>query len=184
MRTTSPHRARVNRPRIEHTLCSRGCLRLLILLALCGLLPVGSAIADFRIFRWTDREGHLHFGQVPPATGAYETLRTQAYPTPAAAEPPDSRKSSDTTAHDTRRFLDQAEAAHQAKATEKANASRARQDARQNCQQARQRVQFLEEHTARRLVSTGHDGQPQRIPEDDFLRRLNAAQEAAGTHCR
>lgn len=174
----------MGRPRTERTPSPQGHRRALILFAACALLPAHGARADARVYRWTDGSGHVHFGQIPPAAGAYESVRTRIPPAPSPAEAPGTKRGGDTAARDTRRFLEQAEAANREKAAAKDHARRARQEAWQQCQQARQRVQFLEEHTARRLASTGPDGQPQRIPEDEFLRRLDSAQDAAGTHCR
>lgn len=152
-----------------------------VLCLLAGLLFFTVAAADTKVYRWVDRNGQVHFGQIPPTSGPYETLTTESSDPPPAEE---AKAASEAMASDTRRFLEQAEAANRAKAEEKAKAQQVRQERARKCDEARERVKFLEERTARRLVTTDVDGELQRIPEDEFLRRLGAAQKIMETHCR
>lgn len=48
---------------------------------------------------------------------------------------------------------------------------------------ARERVSFLEERTARRLVTKAEDGNYARVPEDEFLKRLEAAKKDVAGNC-
>ncbi|MGQ0698559.1 MAG: DUF4124 domain-containing protein [Panacagrimonas sp.] len=148
---------------------------------LAALLLSSVAMADAKVYRWIDGNGQVHFGQVPPASGAYETLTTRAVP-PASQE--SAAADAKSTNEDTRRFLEEADAANRAKAEQKAKAKEERQDAQRKCSEARERVTFLEERTARRLVTAGADGELERLPEDEFLRRLASAQRNVETYCR
>ena len=81
-------------------------------------------------------------------------------------------------------FLERAQAEREAKEKAKAAEKQAKLKAERQCKQARERHQFLEERTARRLVVKADDGNYARLEEDEFLKRLNDAQQAIDQYCK
>ncbi|WP_420464741.1 DUF4124 domain-containing protein [Panacagrimonas sp.] len=148
-----------------------------------GLVPPAAAAT---VYRWVDANGQVHFGQVPPRGTAYDVIEAHGAPrssadegagaAPAASEPSMQER--------TRQFLQRREAENKAREEAEAKAKQEKETAQRKCREARDRVAFLEERTARRLVIPADDGNLARMEEDEFMRRLNAAKEQADTHCR
>ncbi|WP_295682250.1 hypothetical protein, partial [uncultured Nevskia sp.] len=53
----------------------------------------------------------------------------------------------------------------------------------ERCAKARERINFLEEKTARRLFKTGPDGQPARYTDEDFKTELDQARDVEAANC-
>lgn len=155
----------------------------LLLLSMICLPPL--ALAETTAYRWVDGAGQVHFSQVPPASGKYDVIRSSGAAAPSAATAPSSTDGSSAGVNaETQRFIEEAEAARAAKTEAKAKAKEEKATAEKNCVEARTRHQFLEERTARRLVAPSADGNLERMPEDEFLKRLGAAQTEIDKHCR
>lgn len=151
------------------------------------LLPA-LTLADSTVYRWTDAAGQLHFSQTPPAVGnKYEIIqgRRAASITPAVAA--DNSGGAGPTSDEVRtreqEFIKNAEAERNAKSEAKAKEKAAREQAKAKCSAARERVTFLEERTSRRLVTMAEDGNYARMPEDEFLKRLDAAKKEVSDNC-
>jgi hypothetical protein len=161
-------------------------LRPLLVLSLCfAALPAGA-----RMYRWVDAQGQVHYAQLPPAQGAYEVIDRPASAPPSspvpASTPEQEQEQEPAQAQDseTRRFLDQAEAAERAAAEDKARQQQAQAEARTLCEQARQRLAQLDERTARRLAVENPDGTMARMDEEEFERRRAVAQQLIQENCR
>lgn len=143
------------------------------------------AQSEATAYRWLDGAGQVHYTQVPPASGKYEVIRSTGATAPAT--PRSTAESTSSTAgldEETQRFIEEAEASRKAQSEAKAKAKSDKAAAEKKCTEARARHQFLEERTGRRLVVEGADGNLDRMPEDEFLKRLGAAQKEIDTHCR
>ncbi|MGH8517834.1 MAG: DUF4124 domain-containing protein [Panacagrimonas sp.] len=140
------------------------------------------------VYRWKDAAGQTHFSQTPPTSGNYDVMRGASLsttPAPSASAPAAANTS--TAANDQRardqRFLEEAEAARKAKAETKEKEKVAKADKDKRCATARELAQFLEERTARRLVTKADDGNYARMDEDEFLKRLDAAKKDVAANC-
>lgn len=153
------------------------------------LLPAFASAQEATVYRWVDASGQVHFAQVPPASGKYDVIQGHRAPapTPGAESGTDSAAATER-ANDQRtrnqRFIEEAEARRKAEAEAKQKARTEKAEAEQKCAKARERVTFLEERTARRLATLADDGNYARMPEDEFLKRLDEAKQAVATDCR
>lgn len=157
---------------------------LLASLLLCSCFAVDAAT----VYRWTDGDGQTHFSQVaPPAGTPYEVIQTQGGAGAGRigqGQESDNGDAGPSQEQRTREFLERREAENRAREEARAREQEARQTAERKCDQARDRVRFLEERTARRLVIPAEDGNLARMEEDEFMRRLDTAREQVETHCR
>jgi hypothetical protein len=133
----------------------------LLALALCSL-PLAAAAQQ--IYKWTDANGVVHFSQNPPADGSYENV-TPNLPPPGSAPK--------------YHVNDQTGAAHS-----DPQATQASADNEERCAKARERVAFLEDKTAHRLFTTGADGQPSRMTDEEFDSAVKDANDAAQKYCQ
>jgi ATPase subunit of ABC transporter with duplicated ATPase domains len=152
-------------------------------LSLALSLPI--AAADSTVYRWKDASGQTHFTQTPPPSGSYDVMRgMHASPSaPAPAANADAAGAAADQRSREQRFIEQAEAARKAKAEAKEKERVAKAEKEQRCKAAQEAAQFLEERTARRLVTMADDGNYARMDEDDFLKRLDAAKKDVATYC-
>lgn len=137
--------------------------RAIALLLLCSLPLAASA----QIYKWTDANGQVHFSQNPPKDGNFQDVTPQlpvSGATSGGAAPAKRRQSAAATTTN--------DAALQAKA-----------DNEERCAKARERISFLQEKTAHRLLVTGDDGQPARMTDEQFDQQLQDAQDAASKYC-
>lgn len=162
-------------------------IRLLRGVALALLLLPALASAQTSVYRWVDASGQVHFSQTPPPGGRDYDLIKGGRATPPTPDPGPGDVAADAQDDQRareRRFLEEAEAERKAKAEQKEKEKTERAQAEQKCTAARERVTFLEERTARRLVIKADDGNYARMPEDEFLERLEAARKDVAEHCR
>jgi hypothetical protein len=124
--------------------------------------------ASAQIYKWTDANGQVHFSQNPPKTGAYSDVTptepasgTEMGPKPAARSAPRGSSSGGGS---------------------QANLQ-ARADDAERCAKANERISYLQEKTAHRLMVTGDDGQPARMTDEQFDEQLKDAQDAASKYC-
>jgi uncharacterized protein DUF4124 len=128
--------------------------------ALLCLVPL--LVCAQQIYKWTDASGVVHFSQNPPAQGSYENV-TPDLPPPGAAP---KYHSSEPSAH------------------AEPQATQAQADNEERCAKARERVSFLEDKTAHRLFTTGPDGQPARMTDEEFDSAVKDANDAAQKYCQ
>lgn len=137
---------------------SRSKPLLLLLLA----LPV---LAQATVYRWVDAAGQVHYSQTPPPDVGAEPQSIRTVPAspsaPAATRP-------------------------EAKAPSSAKPAPAEVDLEaraKRCREAKERITYLEEKTARRLGIEQPDGSLARMTEEEFQARLQAARDAATKDC-
>jgi hypothetical protein len=141
--------------------------RVLVLL-LCGLPLAASA----QIYKWTDANGQVHFGQNPPKQGNYSDV-TPTHPVSGTNTDGQHAASIPGTAGGK-----SAPAAAPAQTSLQAKADNA-----ERCAKANERISFLQERTPHRLMVTGEDGQPARMTEEQYTQQLKDAQDAAAKYC-
>ena len=117
-----------------------------------------------QIYKWTDASGVVHFSQNPPAQGSYENV-TPNLPPPGQA--PKYHLSDESGTGKTASQATQAQA-----------------DNEERCAKARERVSFLKDKTAHRLYTTGADGQPSRMTDEEFDAAVKDANDAAQKYCQ
>lgn len=162
-------------------------MKLLSLLVPLLLATSTMAVAATQVYRWTDKNGVTHFGGTPPPPGEkYDVLQPGGAP---ASVSPGSRPVAEPGSAPgidkaTQKFIEDADKVNAAKAAAQAKAKQDKAEAATNCAEARERKKFLEERTARRLVATNAEGQLERLPQDEFLKRVDEAQKDIDQHCR
>lgn len=150
------------------------------------LLIPALAMADGTVYRWTDANGQTHFSQTPPGPGKkYDMIQGKraSSTTPESGDGAPSAPSAEEARSKEQDFIRNAEAERKAKTDAKSKEKADREAARAKCAQARERVTFLEERTARRLVTKADDGNYARMDEDEFLKRLDEARRGVSTSC-
>lgn len=136
-----------------------------LLLLLLALPPLAQAAS---VYRWVDAQGQVHYGQAPPPAAGAEPHSVKV--SPASPAPPPSARPSATAvpAPATKPAADPAvERAERAK----------------RCTAARERIQYLEDQTPRRLGVEQPDGTLARMTEEEFQERLDKARGEAGKNC-
>lgn len=131
------------------------------LLLLLSALPL---LAEAAVYRWVDASGQVHYSQTPPADVGAEaqSIRTvPASPVPPAAAKPEG----------------------QAAPKPSASAEVDLEARNKRCGEARERITYLEEKTARRLGIEQPDGSLSRMTEEEFQARLQTARDAAAKNC-
>lgn len=136
----------------------------LLLLSLPLSLP-----AQGTVYRWVDAQGQVHYSQTPPPTIGAEPQAIRPVP---AGPPPAAAKSA---APPPKTPAAPAAAAPDPKAEREARARR--------CTEARERIQYLEEKTPRRLGIEQPDGSLARMTEEQFQERLDKARDEAIRNC-
>lgn len=135
------------------------------------LCLASSAAAASPTYRWVDAQGQVHYSQTPPEQGAYskyEPRAPRAHPAPAVESIDD--------------FVESRETAELARAAAERARQAARNERQQQCQSARERLAYLDEKTARRLMRVDDNGQRLRFTEDMFnTERDKALQQIADT---
>lgn len=139
------------------------------------------------VYRWKDAAGQTHYGQTPPTNGAYDVMHggratTVTSTTPGAPATGGSSAAVDQRARE-QKFIEDAEAERKAKADAKEKEKTAKAEKDQRCKAAREMAQWLEERTARRLVTKSDDGNYGRMDEDEFMKKLDAAKKDEATNC-
>jgi hypothetical protein len=153
------------------------------------LLILATSAGAQTVYRWKDASGQTHYSQTPPTTGQYDVMQGGRAPssslsaaaTPAPAAPAPSAASEQREKE--KKFIEDAEAARKAKAAAKEKEKTAKAEKDQRCKAAREMAQFLEERTARRLVTKADDGNYARMNEDEFMKKLDAAKKDEATNC-
>ncbi|HZR38176.1 MAG TPA: DUF4124 domain-containing protein [Nevskia sp.] len=141
----------------------------LLSLLLCGLPLAASA----QIYKWTDANGQVHFSQNPPKQGSYQDVTPQGPISGTSTDsngrplPPPPRSGGGSSSGS-------------APATQ---AMRAGADNAERCAKANERIAYLQEKTAHRLMVTGDDGQPARMTDEQFDQQLKDARDAAAKYC-
>lgn len=140
--------------------------RTLAPLLLLGLLAQPAAAGT--VYKWKDASGQVHYTQTPPPEGAVrEPVQRSAQ---ADVQPGVTLNAPNPPAAPAKAATAPGEKAAAPIETAEAKATR--------CAQARERLSFLEERTAYRLMVEQPDGSSARMTEEEFQQRLGKAREA------
>ncbi len=137
-------------------------MRLATALLLC---LAAEPLAASSVHKWRDASGQMHYSQIPPPAGAVVQPRLQRLQPDVLIETGAPRA---------------APAAAEIKPAEAKPVvlAETKQARTERCTAARERVAFLEESTARRLVTTLPDGSEERMSEEEFEKTLAKARDA------
>ena len=155
------------------------------LLALMLALP-----ATAQIYSWTDKDGRVHYADLPPPTGEVKTLRGPARPaaTPAADETSAESASTSGTAPQTPDANVDPETAFrerraaEANAAAKATADEAKEIERQRfCTQARSQLAAL--NSGQRIARMSADGEREFLDDEARSEEIGRLQQQIGQNC-
>lgn len=137
-----------------------------------GLLLCCAAVDAAEIYRWVDTSGQVHYGQVPPPGQRAEKLQ-------ATGAPP----GDNDTAARLQGYLDARQSEREAATATAAEAAARQQQSQALCQQARERLQKLEQRPASRQRMQDAQGGITRMSEAEYARRQAEAAEQIKAHC-
>ncbi|HEY9199684.1 MAG TPA: DUF4124 domain-containing protein [Gammaproteobacteria bacterium] len=142
-------------------------------LALCACLL--GAVASAEVYKWTDAEGRVHFGDRPPQ-GQSETVQMPGPSADSPAATPEERLEKQ------RRLLNAFEEERRQKRDAQAQARQEKAERQRNCAEARDHLHNQE--TASAIYRLGPDGQ--RVYLDDAQREQTLARARAAVEewCR
>lgn len=149
--------------------------KLIPLLTICVFCLSPLSFAG-KIYKWTDSEGNVHYGERPPSKQAQQVKVRKGPSNPAPATKTSSQYDS------TKKLLDSIEKDRKDK-KEAADKAAAEQERRaKNCANAKKRVAGLK-LGGRQFVMT-EDGERNYLNEADIQQRLSKAQEAVDKWCK
>jgi hypothetical protein len=135
--------------------------------ALLGLgLPL-TGMAE--IYKWTDANGQVHFGQTPPPQGQFERVR----PAESGGLDPGLSK-----------FVEESDKANAAADKAHQTELKSKADKAEQCAKARERVSVMEQKGSHKMFMPSTDGtDPARMTDEEFQKRLDEAKKAETSSC-
>lgn len=140
-------------------------------LLIVAVLSLVSSYAFGAIYKWTDAEGNVHYGEQPPAQVDAESLR------PPPPPPADSRSPA-AVLKDLRERSKAADDARAKRAEEEQEAAKKQAAREENCRKARGN---LETYTRTRRI--WRDGAVVRLTDEEWLRKLEEARKQVAEFC-
>lgn len=139
-----------------------------------------AVVAAPQYYRWVDKDGNVHYTDTPPPGDDYQKVEG------AAPAPNDVPEDGPTTAERIRdwrqRQIEQSEAEQkQRRAQQEARQAEATRE--QNCRQARENLQYLQEHTQIIVPPKTEGGNARRIPDDERVKMIEQGREAVRKFC-
>lgn len=146
--------------------------------ALALLLLVGPGAAGTEVYRWTDADGQVHFGDKPTGTDAKAvTVQPPAKPATAPAAASESARRERT-----QRLLDEYAAERSEREEQREAAAAAREERRRRCAIARRELAELEQSA---YVYTRDDaGNKVVLPDSELRRERDRARAEVKELCR
>lgn len=135
------------------------------------LLAAPAFMASAEAYRWVDREGRVHYGQVPPPGAQAQVVGPARGPGTAPNQDSLNKALEDGAKQDAERKAQ----------AEKLAAEQAQRN--QRCRTAMEALAYLDASTARRLARTDEKGQPVRLTEAEFQKRREEQQKAIEQNC-
>lgn len=132
------------------------------------------------VYKWTDKDGNVHYGSQRPADAQAEKLKIET--SKPLSQPPETKKD---------KPAEKAEAEKEAAPTEPAKAKQpeppkepvlSRKQKKQLCSQARQRLAAIESRG--RLKATDEKGNVRHLTDAERSSRLKEARGDVGKYCR
>ena len=147
-------------------------ISMLLMSATLGLL-MQTAAAD-QVYRWVDKDGHVHYSQTPPATTGVNAQTLNIAPPPPD---PTSLQNEHNLAQDLQKKNDQSQADQQ-----KAQAAQQQKDQdKQRCDGLRQRLQLLQQ--SGRVASIDGQGNKSYISDDDKAKQIQDLENTIAKDC-
>ncbi|HUP92159.1 MAG TPA: DUF4124 domain-containing protein [Solimonas sp.] len=135
------------------------------------LLALAAApLAQAEMYRWTDAKGTVHYSQSPPPQGKYAAVTPKAPPPTASPNMDALRKTLDESAP------------KPAKPTQTASTTEGAQR-QQLCAQARERLDYLNNHNAHQLATKLPDGAYERWTDEKYASEKTLAQQQQAKNC-
>jgi hypothetical protein len=141
----------------------------LLALLTVTVLPLPAAA---EIYRWVDADGVVHYSEAAPPEGNYQRVH-----------PLTSLNGIDNGSAAAGQFLDATGKRDAEAAKARQAATQAKAEGAEKCAKARERIAFLQDNTAHRLMVKGADGQPARMTDDEFDKELKTAQQDQAKYC-
>jgi len=131
--------------------------------------------AEAATYQWVDSQGRPIFSDIPPPSGGFEVVPQPDFPPfdPAAQQRLENLLQSQEKSREARRDKEQE---RKRLAAEKAVRA-------ENCHRARERFIVLESRPARRIFTTGVDGELRRISEEERQSRLTELRKQIMDNC-
>lgn len=145
------------------------------LVMLFGLFVLSASARE--IYRWTDAEGRVHFGDKPSGPHA-ETLRLKHHPAAPAAQGPEQEA---VRRARTRRLLDEYAAERTERDAARAADAEAREKQRRRCTRARQELAELEQSAY--VYTRDETGRKQIQPDTELRRQRELARAEMRKQC-
>ena len=149
----------------------------LITLLTIGLLCLSTLSFAGKIYKWTDSEGNIHYGERPPG-GQSQQIKVPKGP---SSTPAPAAKSS-STQEATKKLLDAFEKEHKDKAEASAKAEAEKERREKNCASAKRRIAGLK--MGGRQYEVTEKGERNYLNEADIQQRLDEAQKFADKWCQ
>ena len=143
-----------------------------------GLSLLATASNAAEIYKWTDRSGHVHFGD-KPGGAATQTVPLRPLPNLVGKS---TAESTSARRERTSRLLNEYAQDRAERVEERTRAAAALAERRRNCAHARHRLQELE-HTAY-IYDRDAAGNKVILPDSEFRKEKNTAREQVTTACR
>jgi hypothetical protein len=149
---------------------------LISLLTIC-LLCLSSLSFAGKIYKWTDSEGHVHYGERPPSGQAKQLqLHTKPAHTPTSTAKPSNQQEA------TKKLLDSFDKERKDKAEAEAKAAKEKAIRDKNCSSAKRRIAGLK--IGGRQYEVDEQGNRHYLNEADIQSRLQEAQKYADKWCK
>lgn len=149
---------------------------LISLLTICLLCLSPLSFAG-KIYKWTDSEGNIHYGERPPSKQAKQIKVPKG---PASSPAPATKASSQYDA--TKKLLDSIDKERKDKKEADAKAAAEKELRAKNCSNAKRRIAGLK--IGGRQYEVSEDGERNYLNEADIQQRLAEAQKAADKWCK
>ena len=140
------------------------------IIVITGCLAGGTAIAG--MYKWVDKEGNVHYSQVPPSDKDAEKI---APPPPVPTQPakPPVQEAAEAMENEQKAAEDEAE-------KRKADEERRAELYRKNCEIATENMAIY--RTRNRIITP--EGEKVRLSDEMRAEKIKAAQEAMDKYCR
>ncbi|MCF6209589.1 MAG: DUF4124 domain-containing protein [Gammaproteobacteria bacterium] len=149
--------------------------KLIAIISLSLLCATTSTLAG-KVYKWTDSEGNIHYGERPPSTQAKEVDIHKAPPSSRNALP------AGNSLQETNKLLVTLQKERQQKAEKKATAEKERKAREANCSRSKRRLAGY--RIGGRIYEIDEQGERSYLSDSDIQQRLEATQKEVGKWCK
>ncbi len=149
--------------------------KLIAAITLCLLCTTTAALAG-KVYKWTDSEGNIHYGEKPPSTQAKEIDIHKTPPSSHNAPPAASSSLQETT-----KLLETLRKEREQKAEKKAAAEKERKTREANCSYSKRRLASY--RIGGRIYEIDDQGERSYLSDSDIQQRLETAQKEVDKWC-